>query len=334
MVFDPGDFWGSILGKLMACNAADGPDHGLCGATVAHEAFYNALRSFGALPPDRQTLEAFEKMLTQACWGPDAPRPPARPSPPPYSSPSTIACDGLDDSLSTVVTARTLCLLISLADRERFALDHGIDIPASYIPSLDSTWMEELAGLPSEDKWFRVRPDEAHGRPLVWFTRREEMANLLSSIPPAGSGLADIVRDHLGLIHHGPTVPHTLMPNHLFVLHVPSAVALRAGHWRPSVVDGIDNRRFMVHGGAPRAAWGRTVNLASFAPGRTEGGSERVLLRLQRELLADDEKISFDYIGRVMNSRGSAAGMDDDEMFSRFVLRGRDLASLIAPIYP
>jgi hypothetical protein len=333
MAFVPREFWTSHLGKLMACNAADGTEHGLCGPTIASQAFKNAVTGYEAVPSARKTPEVFEKMLIQACWGPDAPKPPARPVTPPYSSASTETCDGFADSLSSVVTASTLCRLLSLDDRQRFALEYGIDIPGSYTSSSDTRWMEELALLAPEDKWFRMKVDEGHGRPLVWFTRREEMTRLLRSALPPGSTLADVVRDHLGLVHHGPLVPHTVLPNHLFVLHVPSAVALRAGHWRPSVMDGIDNRRFMVHGGAVGAPWGTTVYLASFAAGRAEGCSERVLLRLQRELFSN-ETLTFDYVGRVSNARGTATGVDDDGVFSDFILRGRNIAVLVAAIDP
>ncbi len=316
----------------MACNAADGTEHGLCGPEIAKRVFTETSANYDAAPIARKTPEVFEKMLAQACWGPDAPTPPARPVNPPYARASMEMCDGLADGLSSAITAGTLCRIMSLDDRERFALDHGLDIPGSYTSSSGSEWIEKLARLEATERRLCMKVGEGHGRPLVWFTRREEIIRLLRSALPSGASLADVVRDRLGLIHHGPLVPHTSLPNHLFVLHVPSSVALRAGHWRPSVIDGVDNRRFMVHGSAVGSPWGRTVDLQSFAVGRAEGGSERVLLRLQRELMLDDEVFTFDYIGRVTSSRGMVVGGDDDDAFLDFVRRGRDMAALISTI--
>ena len=333
MAFNVKDFWTFHLGKLLACNAADGPEHGLCGPDTARVAFERAVQSYDLAPPARRNAEVFEKMLTQACWGPDAPKPPDRPINPPYAEISYEKCEGFSDNLSTVITASTLCRLLSLEDRQRFALEHGIDIPSSLEAGADTAWIEELGRLAHAERRFHIKVDEGHGRPLVWFTRQEEITGLLSSKPRPGFSLADVVRDYLGLIHHGPTVPHGAIPNHLFVLDIPASAALRAGHWRPSAIDGVDNRRFMVHGSPARAAWGTTFDLESFASKRSGGGSERVLLRLQRELLLEDT-LGFSYIGRVTQERGTMIGFDDDEAFLKFVLRDRNIASLIAAIYP
>jgi hypothetical protein len=61
MAFDPADFFDLHLGKLMACNADDGPAHGLSGSVVAKAAFGKASAEYLSLASARQTPQAFEK---------------------------------------------------------------------------------------------------------------------------------------------------------------------------------------------------------------------------------------------------------------------------------
>jgi len=303
----------------------------MCKVEVVAGALRKAEALFERAPVENKTAGAFEKFLTRVCWGPDAPDPPDRPAVPPYSTPSYDGCEGLGETVSTVITASTLCRLMSRDDQDRFAVDHQIDVPGDYSQAVGAAWMEKLARLPAQQKWFNLKPDQGSGTPLVWFTRGSEFEQLLRSFTPNGANLADKIRDHLGLIHHGPCVYGSSLPNHLFVLHIPATVVHKAGHWRPSAIEGINNRRFLIHGPESGSAWGRTVDLDSFAKGESRGGSERVLLRLQRDLFQDGERLAFDYIGRVTNVRGNSAA-DDDPAFLKVALRDRKLDDLILPL--
>src|SRR5262249_1416100 len=123
------------------------------------------------------------------------------------------------------------------------------------------------------------------------------------------------------------------VPNHLFVIHMPSSIAPRAGYWRPSVIDGVDNRRFKVDEGIKGKSWGRTINLEGFAKGANHaGGSEQVFLRLEKGLFEPDEEITFDYLGSIKLQRGTHAGIDDDSAFVDLVRNSRDLKSLVAAV--
>jgi hypothetical protein len=326
--FKPADFMSTPLGQLMAYNAADGAKEGVASLPQAQQVFKKAKHRFAK---QEKTFDGFLRAMTEVCFGKERPFNPSGPLAPEFAKPERTTCSGLGAEISTVVGAGTICRLMSAIDRARLAdVPFGIDIPASFPNrSGDYSWIERLGRLADEDRRFDIAAGKNHGRPLVWFTRKEEVDDLRSH-PRAALEFADLLRDHLGLIHHGPTldVGAASTPNHLFLLHYPAAVAVRAGHWRPSFVEGIDNRRFKAHRRAKKALWGGTIDLDGFRP----GGSERVLLSLQAERLVGGEKILAEYIGAVTSRRGTLANVDDDEAFVRHVSRKRSVKSLVDEI--
>jgi hypothetical protein len=318
------------LGQLMALNAADGPAHGLPGPPQAAKTFAAARVRFKRLPAVNKTEDGFIAALKLECFGPGKPFAPGGPPPPASWSPSRATCVGLGPEISTVVGAETVCRLMSDESRRLLAsAPFRINVPITY-PSRsgDTTWIGKIASLPEGDRQFKIQPGKSHGRPLVWFTRREEVEGLRGRVGTGGN-FADLLRDYLGLIHHGPALWNSSEPNHLFALHYSSSVALDAGHSRPSVIDGIDNRRFKARTKPPKKGpWGKTVDLDGFK----QGGSERVLLSLQEERFVGGATLTMEYIGVVSGTRGLVSKIDDDPTFVKLVGRRRDIAPLIRAI--
>lgn len=347
----PQDYSHALLDEflvgLMACNAHDGTACDMLGVTELRAAFLTACALSRPDPSPRTLQEELMARLAEACVGPaDKPLAPARPAPPPFSN-LMAAPLGLDE-ISTVVTASTLVRLISPADKGRFDEKASVRFNASGSPGPPEKpkayrrMISRLARAKAEERFFTLAPDGAHGRPYVWFTTRADVESVLEGHQDAASTKAEVLRDKLGLIHHGPKAWNTNLPNHLFILHMPATVAVKAGYMRPTVLQGFDNRRFVLRlgeHGPPRVdAWGRTLDLNSFAshpvrPSDPSGGRERVMLRLQSRLLAGKDQIKFDYLGTINTNRGIEAGIDDDFAFLSWMSHDRDLDDLITPIF-
>ena len=332
----PDELLEKFLAELMACNAADGQFCTLPGTSEMRQA---VLAAFSAYQRDlvSGTTAPFLDYFRAECLGElDLPLAPARPETPPFAKLSDAPLDV--DSLSTVVTLPTFLKLLSESDREEFETKWSIRFTAtgsSDGPNLTSDLEEKLAArlgrMHQTSRNFMIAPDESHGRPYVWFTAKEDIERFFSLRQGFGMTRADIARDALGLVHHGPKAFRSDHPNHLVALHFPSAIARRAGHLRPSAVQAFSNRRFVQEfdlGLMTTAAdWGRTIELFLFLTSKgvtPVGCRERLLLRLQAALLEPGERISFDYLGKVTTTRGQFDGIDCDDSFLKLVARGRD----------
>uniref|UniRef100_UPI0035932F05 hypothetical protein n=1 Tax=Sphingorhabdus sp. TaxID=1902408 RepID=UPI0035932F05 len=301
---------------------------GIAGLAQAKKVFRKATKSYSKFPG---THDGFVSALCEVCFGKEKPYYPSGPDVPEFANPELAPCRGLGAEISTVVGAATICRLMSFEDKLRLAdVPFGINIPTAYPDrSGDCSWITSFGAISEADRSFTIERGKNHGRPLVWFTRREEI-EALRSHPRAALGLADLLRDYLGLIHHKPTIGigAAASPNHLFLLHYPCSVANDAGHWRPSFVEGIDNRRFKAHRKNKSSAWGGTVDLEAFQP----GGSERVLLSLQAERFATGERIVAEYLGVVRSTRGTEANVDDDDAFIKHIARRRNSKAFVETI--
>lgn len=340
----PADLIDPFLLQLLACNADDGTACNMAGIPELRSALAAAWAAFDAGLSVPNAQEAFFECFRTICVGhKDMPLAPERPSAPPLS---TLLHDPLDvPSISTVVTTPTLLRIISEADRQRFER-LGIRFNASGVAAADASkglaqdrMLSRFEALPSTERRFRFSEDETHGRPFVWFTATDDAQLARREAMRAGRSPADRIRDLLGLVHHGPNLWFSDVPNHLFILHLPSAVAERAGYLRPTVVEALDNRRFVVRfeESDMRSAsdWGSTIDLQLFAEGGKRppvGGRERVLLRLQKEVFEPFESVTFDYLGRVTTARGNEVGLDDDGSFLNLIRRSRDAAKLAEDI--
>lgn len=330
-----------FLARLMACNADDGTACGMAGMPEMQEAFSAAkdkLKGGG----DGSKGAEFLKLLRVECLGsPDLPLAPERPAiPRPFSR---LVDDQLDVAMvSTIVTAGTLVRLISRKDKStlkrrgvRFGTPSGSK--GTFLSDhVTEKLVARLGRVPADERHFAIAGDEAHGRPYVWFTAKEDLDAALRARTNYTQTAANVARDLLGLVHHGPTSWETGGANHLFALHIPAAVVIAATHMRPAAPQAFDNRRFVLRFDdvSPRATdeWGRTVDLEYFATrsgGKPIGGRERVLLRLQAAIMPVGTRIAFDYLGEVAATRGQVAGRDDDKAFLRLVGRGRPVERLV-----
>lgn len=329
----PDDHLEKFLISLMACNADDGQWVGVPGMLEMRGAVRSAWEKF----KDSAATDAISLLpqLKIECLGdPDMPRAPLRPASPPYVTFLDTPLDVAE--LSTVVTLQTFLKLIH--DDDKPALE-AEGIPLAVTGSSDGETLlsefEDMLGsrlpmLHASQRRFRISPDESHGRPYVWFTAKDDLSTRISEHSGPGRSRADVARDALGLIHHGPIAYRSRRPNHLVALHFPSGLAERAGHVRPSAIQAFDNRRFVLtfdnENPSTAADWGRTIDLHTF---RTRMGvlpsgcRERLLLRLQASLFEPDEHITFDYLGKVGSTRGDITGRDDDSTFLELVARDR-----------
>ncbi len=325
--------------RLMACNAADGTACRMSGTSDMREAFTRACSDYRSLFPSGPEHE-FVRLLRLACFGnADGPPAPARPAVPPFAKPVHATLDV--GEISTVVPLATLLRLMFRDDKTRFERDHGIRFTAtgSTVGSdarirSEMKLVDRLGRVPSAERWFRIGPDESHGRPYVWFTARQDLENAFVQPQRRGLPRANIARDVLGLAHHGPKARGSDGPNHLVALHFPAAIAARAGYLRPSAVQAFDNRRFILRFGdgdqRGDADWGSALDLHLFASTAKApiGSRERILVRLQRSLFQDDDAIQFEYLGAVSDLRGNIRNLDDDDSFLDLVRRGRDTDGL------
>jgi hypothetical protein len=340
---DPHEVIEKFLLELMACNAVDGVACGLTGAVQMKTAIARALA--GISPNDGP--KEFMRSLRLECLGdPDSAPVPARPICPPFASLETTPLQA--EQLSTVVTLPKFLDLIHENDRKRLELFHGITLTStgsSGGEALLDTFEEKnevrLARIQEKDRQFRLSPDESHGRPYLWFTSRKEFDEYLSSTSATNRTAAEIARDALGLVHHKKTMYGSDKPLHLVALHFPMAAAMRAGHLRPSAVQAFDNRRFIQTfpqvEPSPPGLWGRTIDLHTFRVKRgvvPVGCSERVLVRLQEQVLDPSERLTFNYLGRVHSERGDLAKVDGDTAFLELVRRARSIDHLVGEIWP
>ena len=330
-----------FLVRLMACNADDGTACGMAGMPEMRQAFLAAHQAFRRLHPSGPDSE-FLKLLREECLGiADLPLAPKRPTTPrPFAK---LVKTPLDVStVSTVVTVSTLVRLISRADKAtfkrkgvRFSTPSGA-IGTFLSDHIADKLVQRIGRLPVSERNFAIADDESHGRPYLWFTPKTDLDAALSTRVTYSNTRADVARDLLGLIHHGPLNWETGGPNHLFALHIPADVIVAGSYMRPAAPQAFDNRRFILRfdDGDPQSAddWGRTLDREYFATrstGRPIGGRVRVLLRLQASIMPAGTKIGFDYLGTVSATRGKVTSRDDDTAFLGLVRRGRNADNLV-----
>lgn len=332
----PDELFERFLAELMACNAADGSACDLPGIAEMRKAMLTAFLAFQRDQPTGTGAQFLDYLKAECLGEPDLPLAPARPDIPPFAKLADFVLD--TPLISTVVTLPSFLKLLSEEDKENFERNWSLRFTASgasggadLTDDLEEKLGTRLARLPATARLFRIAPDESHGRPYVWFTTKEDVQRFFDLRKGTGMTHADIARDALGLVHHGPKAYRSDRANHLVALHFPAAIAERAGHLRPSAVQAFTNRRFVQQFDmtvrTTATDWGRTLELYLFRTVRSAapiGCRERLLLRLQQSLLDPSERIAFDYLGKVTSLRGDVPGIDCDDSFIRLVARGRD----------
>lgn len=337
------DFVESFLLDLIACNAADGATCGLSGVVQMRAAIEKAL---AGLSPHDGPKEFIRRLRLECLGDPDLAPVPARPECPPFATPEYSPL--LEEQLSTVVTLPKFLDLIHEDDKKRLELFHGITLTSTgssggeaLLDIFEEKNEARLSIMPEKDRRFRLSPDESHGRPYLWFTSRKELDGHLSSADATKRTRAEIARDALGLVHHKKTMYGSDKPLHLVAIHFPMTVATRAGHLRPSTVQAFDNRRFVQTfpeiEPIPAGPWGRTIDLHTFRVKRDVvpiGCQERILIRLQDQILDPSERLTFDYLGRVPSERGELETVDGDAPFLELIRRARSIDQLVGEVWP
>lgn len=333
-----------FLLELMACNAEDSGACGMIGSQEMRAAFRTALGNYNLHCPDGDPAR-FMAFFEFACLGDrDRPLAPLRPEAPPLTA--FVSTEIEPKVLSTVVTLPQFLSLISEDDKQNFEqlydirlLSSGSNMGADFLQRMEPKLLDRLRSIPELDRNFKISDDRSHGRPFVWFTAKQDLDDAFADAGRRSLNRADVARDFLGLVHHGPKLYErgrlTDCQNHLVALHFPSEIAEREGFMRPSAVQAFVHRRFAVHFERPIETtsqdWGNAIDLWSLLTRRgvpPMGGRERIMLRLQASVMTEDERIAFDYLGPVQLQRGNVDKHDDDEYFLQFVSRGRDKGSL------
>lgn len=315
----------------------------MVGSPEMRAAFDAAERKFQKLNPSGSDDDFLNLFRVECLGSPDLPLAPARPVLRPFA---TLSDEPLDvEVVSTVVTISALVRLVSWRDKKAFR-KKGVRFvtPSGARGSFIADHVAEklanrLARLPVDQRRFEIADDASHGRPYVWFTAKSDLEAALARRTTFAHTMADVARDLLGLVHHGPVSRDTGGANHLFALHLPAKVVMKATHMRPAAPQAFDNRRFVLRfeDADLRSSddWGQTIDLDYFATrsaGKPIGGRERILLRLQASVVPAGTTISFDYLGTVSAKRGEVSGRDDDQAFLDLVGRGRDVDALLQKI--
>lgn len=337
------DFVESFLAKLMACNAADGAICGLPAAAEIRSAIETALDGLSQHDGPKE----FMRRLRLECLGdPDMDPVPARPGDLPFATPEYGQCS--EEQLSTVFTLPKFLDLIHEDDKKRLELFHGITLTSTgssggeaLLDVFEKKNGARLAMMGEEDRRFRLSPDEYLGRPYLWFTPKNELERHFSISNATKRTRAEIARDALGLVHHKKTMYGSDKPLHLIAVHFSATVAARAGHLRPSTVQAFDHRRFVQtfpeFEPTPAGSWGQTIDLHTFRVKKDVvpiGCKERILIRLQDQILEPSEMLTFDYLGRVHSERGELETVDGDAPFLEWIRRERSIDQLVGEVWP
>ena len=287
----------------------------------------------GTAAPDKEIGRLWSEILVkQRFAGPDNPDPSdatgrrfaALPEVFPCAYPSADEPLG-EESVYRVVEHDALASMIGADNpfwqREAVAdLDIGPDTAGETPPGI-SAWCEQLGSLPPDERTFNLGEGGSVSTGLLWFTRSTEI-----NVPwdaPASPDLAWALRDTLGLIH---------LPKEkddfrawLFAVRFSGVVVDLAGHYRPSIMDALDNARFMVPADDHRAererAWGMTSHLGHIDdPVSTiDGVRERVGNKVLQKDFTESTvgPIEFTYLGELAQDRPTPAEiLSADERFA------------------
>ena len=226
--------------------------------------------------------------------------------------------------VSQVVGWRDLVGCLSEDDKARFFGLSTAMTPG--IPALpDPIWSDMMSLVPTQRNLRRFSPDPGSAwltKPVHWWTPRAVTETILMTVRP--EEWADTLRDRLGKYydeHDSMGTAAARMKNRRFLFHIPAAILIGKGHFRPNFADAGGYRRFATHRSlrkpASPAAWGMTADLGVLCDkGRLQNGlKERVTPSLT---IADfgTHEIEFDYLGEVKSARGQTPG-DDDRAFER-----------------
>lgn len=165
-----------------------------------------------------------------------------------------------------------------------------------------------LGSIPESLRRFRLVPNDALTYGVVWFTAESSLPFAWES--PPSPDLAARARDGLGLVHL--PAKRELQPTHLFCLRLDGRIADHVGHYRPTALDGMENRRFMVPTNVPSGIagpqWGWTADLAMIdqAARPMTGAMERVSNQIVDTDFEPDETIEFSYLGELTSSHAIA----------------------------
>jgi hypothetical protein len=170
---------------------------------------------------------------------------------------------------------------------------------------------------------FRIAPESWwRSKPVHWWTPRAPIENILKKLAP--EKWADTIRDKLGLYfphYQSDGTAEAKVTNRRFLLHVPAALLIRSGHFRPNFADAGGYCRFAAHRSlrAPPSVepWGKTADMGVLAAqGRLASGLKERVTGALSDSDVNDFAVEFDYIGEVTTARG-ATGSDDDAAFER-----------------
>lgn len=217
---------------------------------------------------------------------------------------------------------RLLKFYASKQDKLRFSR-HGIDY-GGQVP--EEIWAADMATLPEAELFFRVNMQvrQSHFSGLLWITPTSYFKLLTSGTP--ASGVADDVRDRLGLIHRKAG-------DWLVALHYPATVLSTVRSARPTFVEANTHSRFKTRtSGEVRptdATWGRTLMLDRFAKSGTllSGAEERVISQFGNDKIGPHLTVEFDVLGAILRDRGDTS-VDDDFAYANRLTRRYKSATL------
>ncbi len=199
-------------------------------------------------------------------------------------------------------------------------LDIGPDTAGETPPGI-SAWCEQLGSLPPKERRFSLGERGSISMGLLWFTRSAEID--VSWDEPASQDVAQALRDTLGLIHL-PTERYGYR-SWLFAVRFSGVVVDWVGHYRPSIMDALDNTRFMVPADDRRARtqrpWGMTTHLGHIDDPTSpiDGVRERVANKVLEEDFKEGSvgPIEFTYLGELAQDRPTPAEiLSADERFA------------------
>ena len=323
---DLGDFFSTNLGRAAAANSADGVNLGLYTDLDIKNLFTTAQQSkkdTGRAVPGYPPEDEFARRICEVCLGLH-PEIVARRGD--FLSSISLPSDFQKPWVSTIMRAQILQALFT-DDYIRYLRRRGFEITASGTAPAGKSFPNSLLNLGRADRRFLPRLVPPERRWFVWFTLRNRIERALSR-GLAGYGAADAIRDILGLVDRAP-------PEHLFAVHIPVSVLRRRPHFRPTIGAAGAHSRFKTQSSVPgRSAndpWGFTLDLRPLDDlGRLEDGApERVTFEMQQADFDGDERLEFEYLGKLDIGR-SRTGLSD-EKFANLLLNGRSIPSITLP---
>ncbi|MGJ4911290.1 hypothetical protein [Bradyrhizobium sp. HKCCYLS2033] len=307
------NFAGNDLGRIVSANACDGEviglhPRGFCDRVLA-AAYANAPSD-----PDKTDPREFIRLIADLAI-----------NDPSFRGQAVLGagCSIDTDRAEVMLPIGVLEGFASSDDVTRFARLTG-QMPDFKNPR----WIEMLSGIPSNERYFRLKPGRTLGTSFIWFSSKRSLDRASQAAKRNGvkpDEVANYLRDLLGLVHREPTSP----PLYLVVYSFPASVVEKAVHFRPTFVEAGSHRRFAARPrgrGAPRRNdWGKTVDLARLELGGVlaAGLRERICCPINRSMFEDDENIRFRVVGQVTRSNkftdrefslALADGRSDDEL--------------------